>query len=80
MSPPLSPRKSKSSVLRRAIGRMHPDGPTGGDDPERLAQSLWAGLRGLVSLPVARPQFPAGERASLIDAQVGMLARAVLRS
>lgn len=80
MSPLPSPRKSKGSVLRRAIGRMHPGGLTGGDDPERRAQSLWAGLRGLFCLLIARPQFPSGECASQIDAHARMLARAALRS
>jgi AcrR family transcriptional regulator len=66
-------------VLRSAIGQMHDLGLTTTDDPEQLAQSLWAGMHGLVSLLIARPQFPWVGREALIDAHVRMLARAALR-
>lgn len=66
-------------VLRNAIGQMHGAGLATTGDPERLAQSLWAGMHGLVSLLIARPQFPWVEREALIDAHVRMLARAALR-
>ncbi|MDX9997942.1 MAG: TetR/AcrR family transcriptional regulator [Phenylobacterium sp.] len=73
------PGRGAFDVLRGAIRQMHEMGMTTTDDPERLAQSLWAGMHGLVSLLIARPQFPWGEREGLIEAHVRMLARAALR-
>jgi AcrR family transcriptional regulator len=40
---------------------------------ELLAQSLWASLHGLVSLLIARPTFPWGEREKLIALHIGRL-------
>ncbi|MFC3076920.1 TetR/AcrR family transcriptional regulator [Phenylobacterium terrae] len=74
------PGEGAFDVLRRAIVRMHEEGLTATDDPERLAQSLWAGMHGLVSLLIARPQFPWVDREPLIQSHVRMLARAALRS
>lgn len=74
------PGQGAFDVLRRAIARMHEEGLTATDDPERLAQSLWAGMHGLVSLLIARPQFPWVDREQLIQSHVRMLARAALRS
>jgi AcrR family transcriptional regulator len=73
------PGQEAFDVLRHAIGRMHAEGLTAADDPERLAQSLWAGMHGLVSLLIARPHFPWVDREALIDSHVRMLARAALR-
>lgn len=48
-------------------------------DVERLTQSVWAALHGLVSLMIARPQFPWSAREQLIGAHIAMISRGVLR-
>lgn len=74
------PGEGAFDVLRRAIRHMHAEGLIATDHPERLAQSAWAGMHGLVALLIARPQFPWVDRDELVDAHTRMLARAVLRS
>jgi hypothetical protein len=43
-----------------------------------LTQSIWAGLHGLVSLLIARPDFPWVERETLIARHLEMLADGLL--
>uniref|UniRef100_UPI002E2EFCD9 TetR-like C-terminal domain-containing protein n=1 Tax=Phenylobacterium sp. TaxID=1871053 RepID=UPI002E2EFCD9 len=74
------PGEGAFDVLRSAIRHMHAEGRIKTDDPERLAQSVWAGMHGLVALLIARPHFPWVDREELVDAHTRMLARAVLRS
>ncbi|WP_369060771.1 TetR/AcrR family transcriptional regulator [Caulobacter sp. 73W] len=64
--------------LREAVRNLHAAGRAHGDDPEAIAQCLWAGLHGLVSLLIARPGFPWAEREALIRTHLTMLARGVL--
>ena len=53
-------------VNRRAVADHL--GPNRSDlDIDLIAQSLWAGMHGLVSLLIARPAFPWAERNALID-------------
>jgi AcrR family transcriptional regulator len=61
------------------IADLHAHGLTVGDDPLRLTQTLWAGLHGLVSLLIARPEFPWVEREALIAGHIAMLRRGALR-
>ena len=61
------------------IADLHAHGLTADDDPLRLTQTLWAGLHGLVSLLIARPEFPWVEREALIAAHIGMLRRGALK-
>jgi hypothetical protein len=49
------------------------------DDPLLITQTLWAGLHGLVSLLIARPEFPWIEREALIAAHIAMLRRGALK-
>ena len=50
-------------VLRAVVAQTHAD-------PDMASQSAWAGLHGLVSLLLARRDFPWAERATLIDHHV----------
>ncbi|MDI1364424.1 MAG: TetR/AcrR family transcriptional regulator [bacterium] len=50
------------------------------DDPLLITQTLWAGLHGLVSLLIARPEFPWIEREALIAAHIAMLRRGALKA
>lgn len=61
------------------VADLQAHGLTLDEDPERLTQTLWAALHGLVSLLVARPEFPWVERESLIAAHIAMLRRGALR-
>jgi hypothetical protein len=45
------------------------------DDVLLTTQTLWAGLHGLVSLLIARAEFPWVERETLIAAHIAMLRR-----
>jgi hypothetical protein len=58
---------------------MHAQGLTRSIDPEQLAQSLWAGMHGLVSLLIARPEFPWVERETLIRGHLDLLVYAAMR-
>ncbi|TAL28406.1 MAG: TetR/AcrR family transcriptional regulator [Phenylobacterium sp.] len=60
-------------VLRIWIDELHANGSASSDDPERLAQSLWAALHGLVALLLARPEFPWVEREALIQGHIDLL-------
>lgn len=68
--------KSAFDILRQGIVELHERGLSTAEDPERLAQSLWAGMHGLVSLLIARPHFPWVDRDALVDGHVRLLARA----
>ncbi len=61
-------------ILRKTIADLHARGLAAGDDPERMAQSVWAGMHGLVSLLIARPGFPWVDRDALVAGHVQMLA------
>ncbi|WP_269713856.1 TetR/AcrR family transcriptional regulator [Caulobacter sp. NIBR2454] len=77
--PAAKPAMQAFDRLRQGVADLHADGLTIGDDPVALAQSLWAGLHGLVSLLIARPGFPWVERDTLIEGHLAMLTRGVLR-
>jgi AcrR family transcriptional regulator len=66
-------------LMRTCMAELHARGLSSTDDPERLAQSVWASLHGLVSLLIARPAFPWVEREALIEGHVRMLAEAATR-
>lgn len=66
-------------VLHQMVVGLHAQGLTVDQDPDTLAQCLWAGMHGLVSLLIARPGFPWVERQHLIDTHLGLLAGAVMR-
>jgi len=81
--PPCEPDLSKPGkrafdIMRGLVADLHATGSSRTDDPERLAQSLWAGMHGLVSLLIARPGFPWVDRDALVSAHVRMLAEAAL--
>lgn len=61
------------------IADLHAAGLTADDDPVRLTQSLWAGLHGLTSLLIARPEFPWVDRETLIAGHIAMLRRGALK-
>lgn len=73
------PGHTAFDILRRMIADLHARGLGAGDDPERLAQSIWAGMHGLVSLLIARPGFPWVDREALVDGHVRMLADMAMR-
>ena len=62
------------------IADLHAHGLTAEADPMQLTQTLWAGLHGLVSLLIARPEFPWVEREALIAGHIAMLRRGALTS
>lgn len=58
-------------LIRRVVAEMR------GVDDERsyiCAQAIWAHVHGLVSLLIARPEFPWSDRDALIDAHLRLLA------
>lgn len=61
------------------IGEYQAAGLTVLDDVLLTTQTLWAGLHGLVSLLIARPEFPWMERETLIAAHIAMLRRGALK-
>ncbi|ADG09342.1 TetR/AcrR family transcriptional regulator [Caulobacter segnis] len=67
------------AVFVEMIGELYAQGAMAGEDVMAAAQSLWAGLHGLVSLLIARPEFPWIEREALIAAHVAMLRRGALK-
>ena len=73
------PGHTAFDILRRMIADLHRRGLGAGDDPERMAQSVWAGMHGLVSLLIARPGFPWAEREALVAGHVRMLADMAMR-
>ncbi len=64
--------------FRRRIERLAAAGLTRPGDLTLLTQSIWAGLHGLVSLLIARPDFPWVERETLIARHLEMLADGLL--
>ncbi len=73
------PGHTAFDILRQMIADLHSRGLGAGDDPERMAQSIWAGMHGLVSLLIARPGFPWAEREALVAGHVRMLAEMAMR-
>ena len=67
------------AVFAQMVAEFHARGETVSDDPEAAAQSLWAGLHGLVSLLIARPEFPWVDREQLIAIHVAMLRKGALK-
>jgi len=65
--------------FRRRLERLAAAGLTRPGDLTLLTQSLWAGLHGLVSLLIARPDFPWMERETLIARHLELLADGVLQ-
>jgi AcrR family transcriptional regulator len=61
------------------VSKLHAGGLTTSDDPLVATQVLWAGLHGLVSLLIARPEFPWVDREALIATHVAMLRRGALK-
>jgi AcrR family transcriptional regulator len=61
------------------VGEMRDAGLTHDDDVQRMTQTLWAGLHGLVSLLIARADFPWVEREVLIACHIALLRRGTLK-
>ncbi len=57
------------SILRNAYGQVIADP----DAAELAAQTVWAGMHGLVSILLTRPEFPFVERSRLISAHLDLL-------
>ena len=76
---PMAAGKEVFQVFVEMVGELHASGLMAGDDPMAATQSLWAGLHGLVSLLIARPEFPWIERETLIATHVAMLRRGALK-
>lgn len=76
---PMAAGREVFQVFVEMVGELHAAGLMAGDDPMAATQSLWAGLHGLVSLLIARPEFPWIERETLIAAHVAMLRRGALK-
>ena len=77
--PPVDPALMEGirvfDLLRRVVAELR------GVDDERTnicAQAIWAHVHGLVSLLIARPQFPWSDRNALIEAHLAMLQLAEL--
>ena len=67
------------AMFRDIVEEYQAAGLTVLDDPQLATQTLWAGLHGLVSLLIARSEFPWVEREALIDAHIAMLRRGALK-
>ena len=65
--------------MRRAVSDCIEAGVFRPVDREVTAQALWAGVHGLVSLLVAKKGFPFAPRQALIDAQLDMLVRGLMK-
>jgi AcrR family transcriptional regulator len=76
---PMIAGKEVFAVFVEMVGELHARGATVEDDVMAATQSLWAGLHGLVSLLIARPEFPWIERERLIATHVAMLRRGALK-
>lgn len=66
-------------AFQKRLARLVSLGLTRPGDARLLAQSLWAGLHGLVSLFLARGEFPWVEKETLITRHLDLLADGVLR-
>jgi AcrR family transcriptional regulator len=64
--------------FQKRLAQLVAQGLTRPGDARLLAQSLWAGLHGLVSLLLARGEFPWVERETLIARHLDLLADGVL--
>jgi len=76
---PMIAGKEVFAVFVEMVGELHAQGATVEDDVMAATQSLWAGLHGLVSLLIARPEFPWIDRERLIATHVAMLRRGALK-
>ena len=76
---PMLAGKEVFAVFVEMIGELHAQGAMAGEDIMAATQSLWAGLHGLVSLLIARPEFPWIDREALIATHVAMLRRGALK-
>ena len=76
---PMAAGQEVFQVFVEMVGELHARGLMAGDDVMAATQSLWAGLHGLVSLLIARPEFPWIERETLIATHVAMLRRGALK-
>lgn len=76
---PMAAGKEVFHVFVEMVGEMHAKGLTVEADVMAATQSLWAGLHGLVSLLIARPEFPWIDREPLIATHVAMLRRGALK-
>ncbi|UAL11456.1 TetR/AcrR family transcriptional regulator [Caulobacter segnis] len=76
---PMIAGKQVFHVFVEMVGELHARGQMAGDDVMAATQALWAGLHGLVSLLIARPEFPWVEREQLIATHVAMLRRGALK-
>ena len=77
---PMEAGKEVFATFVEVVGELHAAGLLNGDDVNAATQSLWAGLHGLVSLLIARPEFPWADREVLIATHVAMLRRGALKS
>jgi AcrR family transcriptional regulator len=68
---------STFGVLAGFIADAKASGLTVDVDAATLAQSVWASMHGLVSLLIAKPQFPWAEREHLIRTHTLLLAKAI---
>ncbi len=80
---PLDPRFLAAGLatfeaFQKRLAKLVALGLTRPGDARLLAQSLWAGLHGLVSLLLARGEFPWVERETLIARHLDLLADGVL--
>lgn len=66
-------------LFRDMVGEYQAAGLTVLDDAQLATQTIWAGLHGLVSLLIARAEFPWVERETLIAAHIAMLRRGALK-
>ncbi|MBO9543239.1 TetR/AcrR family transcriptional regulator [Caulobacter sp.] len=76
---PMIAGKEVFHVFVEMVSELHTKGLMAGGDVMAATQSLWAGLHGLVSLLIARPEFPWVDRAPLIATHVAMLRRGALK-
>ena len=77
---PMEAGKAVFAIFAEMVGEAHALGLIAAADPLAATQSLWAGLHGLVSLLIARSEFPWVEREALITSHVAMLRRGALKS
>lgn len=71
--PVLSAGLGAYNVLRGEVARVIGESA----EVDLVAQSVWAGLHGLVSLLITRPEFPWSDRERLIDSHIARLARSI---